>query len=94
MSEHSKCFGKYNEASNLCFFCADDNQCETLMLANAKKVEEDRHKQTVKGRLQQLRELVCDEDIPSPTVPEYVEHHESIQKILRAIDELILEVKI
>ena len=38
-------------------------------------------------RLVELRELVRMEDIPSPTVPEYIEHHESIQKILKLIDE-------
>ena len=39
--------------------------------------------------LHNLRDLVWGEDIPSPTVPEYVEHHESIQKILKAIDTII-----
>jgi len=38
-----------------------------------------------------LRELVWMEDIPSPTVPEYVEHHESIQKILKYIDNELLK---
>lgn len=40
-------------------------------------------------KLYELRELVDDEDIPHPTVPEYVEHHASIQKILAAIDDII-----
>lgn len=36
--------------------------------------------------IEDLRDVVWLEDIPSPTVPEYVEHHESIQKILNYID--------
>ncbi len=40
-------------------------------------------------KLYSLRELVNDEDIPHPTVPEYKEHHASIQKILIAIDDII-----
>ena len=46
---------------------------------------------TLREKLEQLRELVWLEDIPSPTVPEYVEHHRSIQKILKFIDTEILE---
>lgn len=42
--------------------------------------------------LQQLRELIWYEDIPSPSCPEYVEHHKSIQKILSALDKIIAEV--
>jgi hypothetical protein len=41
--------------------------------------------------LQELRDLVDMEDIPHPTVPEYKEHHESIQKILVAIDGMIAD---
>jgi hypothetical protein len=44
----------------------------------------------IKVKLEQLREIVWGEDIPSSTIPEYKEHHESIQKILKAID-LMLE---
>ena len=40
-------------------------------------------------KLYALRELVNDEDIPHPTVPEYKEHHASIQKILHVIDDMI-----
>lgn len=42
-------------------------------------------------KIEQLRDLVWMEDISSPTVPEYVEHHESIQKILKFIDSKLLE---
>lgn len=41
--------------------------------------------------IEDLRELVCGEDIESPTTPDNVEHHESIQKILNFIDANILE---
>ena len=43
-------------------------------------------------KLEELRELVWREDIPSPTIPEYQEHHESITKILKAIDTLLEDV--
>lgn len=44
-----------------------------------------------KEQLEKLRDLVWGEDIPSFTIPEYREHHESIQKILGAIDKLLEE---
>ena len=43
--------------------------------------------------LEQIRDFVWDEDIPHPTVPEYVEHHESIQGILKFIDKLLKEME-
>ena len=43
--------------------------------------------------IEELRHLVWNEDIPSPTCPEYIEHHESIQKILSFIDNKILNYK-
>lgn len=43
-------------------------------------------------KIEQLRDLVYMEDIESPTIPEYREHHSSIQKILKFIDtELLVE---
>ena len=47
--------------------------------------------ETLKNKIEELRDLVWGEDIPSPTVPEYREHHESIQKILKFIDSEILK---
>jgi hypothetical protein len=41
--------------------------------------------------LEILRELVWNEDIPSPCCPEYREHHDSIQKILKFIDNEIIK---
>ena len=43
----------------------------------------------MRERLTELRELIWMEDIPSPTIREYEEHHESIQKILKAVDTLL-----
>ena len=43
----------------------------------------------IRFKLEQLRDIVQGEEITSPTIPEYMEHHESIQKILKNI-ELIL----
>lgn len=37
-----------------------------------------------------FRDLVWGMDIPSPTCPEYVEHHRDIQKILKFIYEELL----
>lgn len=42
--------------------------------------------------LEDLRDEVDMEDIPHPTIPEYKEHHESIQRILKSIDLLIEKV--
>ena len=36
--------------------------------------------------LKAVRDLVWEVDIPSPTVPEYIEHHEQMQSIMRNID--------
>lgn len=42
--------------------------------------------------LHEIRNLVWLCDIPSPTVPEYIEHHEQIKSILKLIDEKLEEV--
>ena len=47
-----------------------------------------------KNKIDQLMELVWGEDIPSPTCPEYKEHHESIQKIIRFIDAELLSTPV
>lgn len=44
----------------------------------------------LKEKILKLRDLVWGEDIPSSTCPEYIEHHRSIQKILKFIDEELL----
>ena len=43
-------------------------------------------KEVVIDTLKAVRDLVWDVDIPSPTVPEYIEHHEQMQSIMRNID--------
>jgi len=45
----------------------------------------------LKEKIKRLRELVWGEDIPHPTIPEYKEHHESIKKILKFIDDELLK---
>lgn len=45
----------------------------------------------LKNKLVALMDLVWGCDIPSPTVPEYVEHHRDIQQILKAIDKILEE---
>jgi hypothetical protein len=45
--------------------------------------------ENIGAKLEELRELVYGEDISGPTVPEYIEHHESIQKILTALDGIL-----
>ena len=40
---------------------------------------------TVLADLEEIKEKVWGYDIPSPTVPEYREHHEQIQEILRLL---------
>jgi hypothetical protein len=42
------------------------------------------------SRIEYLREMVWSFDIPSPTTPEYAEHHEAMQVILQFIDNHIL----
>lgn len=43
----------------------------------------------VQKAVKELRWQICLQDIPSPTVPEYVEHHESIREILKFTDEVL-----
>jgi hypothetical protein len=45
----------------------------------------------LRNKITALRELVWGEDIASPTCPEYIEHHASIQKILKFIDTQLLK---
>jgi len=49
-------------------------------------------KENVIAKINELWELVWGEDIPSPCCPEYKEHHESIQKILKFIETELLEM--
>ena len=43
--------------------------------------------------LEILNNIVWEEDIPSSTVPEYVEHHQSCQRIMSCISDLIKKYK-
>ena len=40
----------------------------------------------------EIQEAVWGMDIPSPTVPEYVEHHNQMQELLALIDTKIKEI--
>ena len=43
-------------------------------------------------KIEILRQIVCEEDMPYPMVPEgYIEQHESIKKILEYIDTELME---
>lgn len=44
----------------------------------------------IREKIWELRDLVWGEDIPHPTVPEYIELHEKMQKILNFIDNELL----
>ena len=46
----------------------------------------------IKEMIENLRFQIWLRDIPSPTVPEYVEHHQSIQEILKLTDEVCSKV--
>ena len=41
----------------------------------------------------EIQEAVWGMDIPSPTVPEYVEHHNQMQELLALIDTKIKEIE-
>lgn len=41
----------------------------------------------------EIQEAVWGMDIPSPTVPEYVEHHKQMQELLALIDTKIKEIE-
>lgn len=54
----------------------------------------DKHKNKIiatENKIKQLRNLVWSYDIPNPTIPEYKEHHNQIQTILKFIDTELLE---
>lgn len=46
----------------------------------------------IKELLENLRFQIWLRDIPSPTVPEYVEHHKSIQELLHVADSVLSQV--
>jgi hypothetical protein len=46
----------------------------------------------IKEKILELKELVWLQDIQYPTIPEYREHHESIQKILKFIDDELIDI--
>lgn len=47
--------------------------------------------ESTRNKIRNLREIVRGVDIESPGIPEYVEHHDSIQKILKYINTELLD---
>jgi len=53
--------------------------------------QKDEDIQELKEKIDKLRQMAWEMDIPHPTVPEYRELHEKMQKIINYIDEEIYE---
>lgn len=76
-----------NSLCSVCVYAEPVNKrCYKGKCWNPIKNSFENFKHPAELKIEQLRELVYNEDIPHPTIPEYKEHHESIQKILRFID--------
>ncbi len=45
------------------------------------------------GALHRIWEALWEIDIPSPTVPEYAEHHKQVQHVMKLIDEEIVKLE-
>lgn len=50
-------------------------------------------KQTALNALRDIYMSLWDIDIPSPTVPEYVEHHEQVQELMQRTNEWIEKIQ-
>ena len=46
------------------------------------------HRQAAIEALEQIRYALWEIDIPSSTVPEYIEHHRDVQNVMKRIDEI------
>ena len=44
---------------------------------------------TAIDELERIRNRLWEIDIPSPTVPEYIEHHEQVQSVMQAVTESV-----
>ena len=44
---------------------------------------------TAIDELERIRYKLWEIDIPSPTVPEYIEHHEQVQSVMKAVTESV-----
>ena len=44
---------------------------------------------TAIDELERIRYKLWEIDIPSPTVPEYIEHHEQVQSVMQAVTESV-----
>lgn len=43
--------------------------------------------------LQDINHALWEIDIPSPTVPEYIEHHEQIQRVMKLVSEKLEAIR-
>lgn len=72
-------------------FCAQ-RKYEVLDSAVEKLQIADRQRKQFIDILEDIRSEIWGYDIPSPTIPEYVEHHNQMQALLALIDTKIKEV--
>lgn len=49
-------------------------------------------RQVVLKALEEISYALWEIDIPSPTVPEYVEHHEQVQRVMNLVDKWAREM--
>lgn len=80
LREENKELKKYNED-----LIGDNNLLSLSNKENEETIQE------LKEKIDKLRQMAWEMDIPHPTVPEYRELHEKIQKIINYIDEEIYE---
>lgn len=50
------------------------------------------NKQDAINALNSIYNALWEIDIPSPTVPEYVEHHEGVQKVMKVVMDKMEEI--
>ena len=86
MNDIEKAIEDLDTLKNCCKYNYNCGTCE-ICYKSVPKAQEALEKQK---KIFELRDLVWGEDIPSSTCPEYIEHHRSIQKILKFIDEELL----
>jgi GTPase involved in cell partitioning and DNA repair len=80
LREENKELKKYNED-----LIGDNNLLSLSNKENEETIQE------LKEKIDKLRQMAWEMDIPHPTVPEYRELHEKMQKIINYIDEEIYE---
>lgn len=69
-----------------CMECADEHRQLAEWL---KDYKEQRTKHIYD--LERIRYAIWEVDIPSPTVPEYIEHHQQMQELMALVDKILDE---